>query len=301
MNLVLVKKNAIFAPFLLSKSIEKMTPSFPVAKKLVKLFAIILYFNILTVSAQNDSIFFLKNGVVTAKFDIQTEVDSILFHRPIFLECDYFVDTRDSTIYHKVTIGTQVWMSENLRYLPSVVGSDSMSECTNVYYENRPYYYVYGYEGTSVVEAKATANYNTYGVLYNWPAAMGGDSSSTANPSGVQGACPNGWHLPSYDEWTQLIEFCGGDTVAGGKLKEVGTTHWLSPNVGATDEFGFTGLPQGGFGGNFANMNYHTVFWSTTSNSIRGAKTSELGFGHQKVYRFNYVKNNGLSVRCIRN
>ncbi len=99
-------------------------------------------------------------------------------------------DSRDSQIYQYITIGAQVWMTENLAYLPSVFAPATGSNST-------AYYYVYGYNGTDVAAAKATSNYTTYGVLYNWPAAMNGSASSTSNPSGVQGICPSGWHLPS--------------------------------------------------------------------------------------------------------
>ena len=116
-----------------------------------------------------------------------------------------FTDARDGTHYDAVKIGNQVWMAENLKYLPSVVGPATGSETA-------AYYYVYDYDGTDVMAAKATANYTTYGVLYNWPAAMN--------------ACPTGWHLPSDAEWTELTDYLGGSGVAGGKLKEIGTTHW---------------------------------------------------------------------------
>jgi uncharacterized protein (TIGR02145 family) len=147
-------------------------------------------------------------------------------------------DARDGNAYKTVKIGNQIWLAENLKYLPSVVGPGTGSETT-------PYYYVYGYDGTNVTDAKATSNYTTYGVLYNWPAAMAGSASSNANPSGVQGVCPAGWHLPSDAEWTELTDYLGGKSVAGGKLKETGTTHWASPNTGATNETGFTALPGG--------------------------------------------------------
>jgi uncharacterized protein (TIGR02145 family) len=136
-------------------------------------------------------------------------------------------DARDNQTYRIVTIGSQTWMAENLKYLPSVVRPRTGSKTT-------PHYYVYGYDGTNVTDAKATANYNTYGVLYNWPAAMNGTASSTTNPSGVQGVCPDGWHLPSDAEWTELTDYLGGAIDAGGKLKETGTTHWNSPNTSAT-------------------------------------------------------------------
>src|SRR5574344_2484117 len=152
-------------------------------------------------------------------------------------------DARDNQTYRIVTIGSQTWMAENLKYLPSVVGPRTGSKTT-------PHYYVYGYNGTNVTDAKATANYNTYGVLYNWPAAMNGAASSTTNPSGVQGVCPDGWHLPSNAEWTELTDYLGGYSVAGGKLKatgtiEAGTGLWYDRNTGATNETGFTGLPGG--------------------------------------------------------
>ena len=173
-----------------------------------------------------------------------------------------FTDTRDGNVYKTVTIGSQVWMAENLKYLPSVVGSDVGSNTS-------PCYYVYGYNGTDVNEAKSTSNYNTYGVLYNWPASMGGSTSSTANPSGVQGVCPSGWHLPSDSEWKQLVDYLGGENVAGGKLKESGTEHWNNPNVGATNETGFSALPGGyrSIDGSFYRIEYYGFWWCTTDYS----------------------------------
>src|SRR4030042_875983 len=95
-----------------------------------------------------------------------------------------------------------------LAYLPAVSppASESMTD---------PYYYVYDYNGNSVTAAKATGNYMTYGVLYNWSAAMNGAASSIANPSGVQGVCPTGWHLPSDAEWTQLTDYLAANGHSG--------------------------------------------------------------------------------------
>ena len=95
-----------------------------------------------------------------------------------------FTDPRDGNVYDMVTIGTQTWMAENLAYLPSVSNSGSSTE---------PRYHVYGYEGTDVNAAKATANYSTYGVLYNF--------------AGAQAAVPAGWHLPSAAEWAALEDY----------------------------------------------------------------------------------------------
>jgi uncharacterized protein (TIGR02145 family) len=84
-----------------------------------------------------------------------------------------------------------------------------------------------------------------YGRLYTWAAVMNGEASSNSNPSGVQGACPSGWHIPSDAEWTELTDYLGGESVAGGKLKEIGLTHWNSPNTGATNEVNFNGVGAG--------------------------------------------------------
>ncbi len=136
-------------------------------------------------------------------------------------------------------------MKENMAYLPSVSPSSSGSNTT-------PYYYVHGYQGTSVPSAKATSSYQTYGVLYNWPAAAT--------------ACPSGWHLPTDNEWAVLTNYLGDESVAGGKMKETGTSHWNSPNEGATNSSGFTALPGGvrGTSGLFDWQGSFGYWWSSS-------------------------------------
>ena len=204
-------------------------------------------------------------------------------------------DSRDSQIYQYKTIGTQVWMTENLAYLPSVVGPGTGSNST-------AYYYVYGYDGSDVATAKATDNYSTYGVLYNWTAA--------------QSACPSGWHLPSDAEWKQLEKSLGmtdaqansinfrGTHNEGNKLKEAGTVHWNSPNTGATNETGFTALP----GGYRAESNIFSIlgetgnWWSSTFYNSDNAYYRSMSYVQSGVYRSDEGKNEyGLSVRCVRN
>jgi uncharacterized protein (TIGR02145 family) len=203
-------------------------------------------------------------------------------------------DSRDGNVYQTVTIGTQVWMAENLKYLPSVIGPATGSQTT-------PYYYVYGYYGTVVADAKATANYTTYGVLYNWPAAMNGAASSTANPSGVQGVCPTGWHLPSDAEWTQLNEYVGATGVGVGKLKETGTSHWISPNTAATNETGFTALPGGSrnFDGPFIEIGRVGFWWAANEISDVWAGRIYLAYDTGDIRRRNFEKEAGFSVRCL--
>ena len=206
-----------------------------------------------------------------------------------------FTDPRDNNHYNVVKIGNQIWMAENLKYLPSVVGPGTGSQTT-------PHYYVYGYNGTNVTDAKETANYNTYGVLYNWHAAMNGAASSTTNPSGVQGVCPDGWHLPSDAEWTELTDYLGGTSDAGGKLKETGTTHWSSPNTGATNETGFTALPGGNryYDGSFDGIGSNGYWWSATEGDAADAWYRFMIFINSNVYRDYYFKELGFSVRCVR-
>jgi len=206
-----------------------------------------------------------------------------------------FTDPRDNNHYNVVKIGNQIWMVENLKYLPSVVGPGTGSQTT-------PHYYVYGYNGTNVTDAKATANYNTYGVLYNWPAAMNGAASSTTNPSGVQGVCPTGWHVPSDAEWTELTDYLGGTSDAGGKLKETGTTHWNSPNTGATNETGFTALPGGyrSSSGTFSNIGNYGYWWSATEYSTDYAWYRFMYYDFSDVIRYSLSKELGFSVRCLR-
>jgi len=204
-----------------------------------------------------------------------------------------FTDSRDGKVYKTVTIGEQVWMAENLAYLPSVVGP-----ATESYTD--PYYYVYGYDGTSVATAKATTNYQTYGVLYNWPAALS--------------ACPPGWHLPSDAEWKQLEMYLGitsaqadatgwRGTAEGGKLKEEGTTHWDSPNTGATNSSGFTALPGGyrSYDGRFYSIGIYGYWWSSPEINTYDAWYRSLRYDTSDVYRsYGFNRGNGFSVRCLR-
>jgi uncharacterized protein (TIGR02145 family) len=176
------------------------------------------------------------------------------------LEPNTLKDARDGTIYKTVKIGEQVWMAENLKYLPSVNKTSNESETL-------PYYYVYGYNGTNVTEAKATDNFKTYGVLYNWHAALvGNPDGSATNPSGIRGICPKGWHLPSREEWQQLSNFLGGNEFADEKMQEAGSGHWADGyNTGANNESGFTALPGGWFdSGSFSGVTIRGLWWSTS-------------------------------------
>lgn len=184
--------------------------------------------------------------------------------------------------YQTITINGKEWMAENLAYLPAVYPSSDGS------YAVEPRYYIYDYQGTDVAAAKNNANYSTYGVLYNWPAAIA--------------ACPPGWHLPSDIEWTDLITVLGGESVAGGKLKESGYTHWSSPNNGATNEIGFAALPAGYRHGSgaFSLIGGYGFWWSSTEDYSCCAWTRTMGCNSSNVNRSSYNKEVGFSVRCVK-
>jgi len=212
-----------------------------------------------------------------------------------------FTDSRDGIVYKTVTIGEQVWMAENLAYLPSVVGPATGSDTD-------PYYYVYGFDGGTVAEAKATANYITYGVLYNWPAALT--------------ACPSGWHLPIGAEWTQLGEYLIANgynydgTTTGNKIaiSLASATGWYySTNTGAIgntntaydayrNKSGFTALP-GGFrtsNGIFTAIGFSGTWWGSAERGTDDAWGRALSYDIISIGMTYSNKGNGKSVRCLR-
>lgn len=259
--------------------------------------------NILTLSndATGSQIKNLANPTDSQDITTKAYIDAFLARIEALEESDQLnhglIDMRDNNYYNVVKIGLQTWMVENLRYLPSVVGPATDSYTI-------PYYYVYGYNGTNVTDAKATSNYNTYGVLYNWPAAMAGSPSSSANPSGVQGICPSGWHLPSNEEWIQLTNFLGGTNLAVNKLKESGQTHWINSNNG-TNETGFTAIPGGSryhFGGYFITIGNNGHWWSTNDQGYDQGYVGCMEISYNQGLQIHFSpKEHGFSVRCVKN
>ncbi len=185
-----------------------------------------------------------------------------------------FTDPRDGQTYKWVKIGNQVWMAENLNY------KTKNSWC-------------YDY---------ALANCGYYGRLYERVTIMSGAYSSDEVPSGVQGICPPGWHIPSITEWDILVHYLGGSDIAGGKMKENGTTHWNRPNTGAANKSGFTALPSGyrDYSGSFVNMGSYCTWWSATANGSTRAWHLSLDYDGGKVGRYYIDKEYGFSVRCVR-
>jgi uncharacterized protein (TIGR02145 family) len=201
--------------------------------------------------------------------------------------CQPLTDSRDGKTYGTVLIGDQCWMAQNLNIGVRIDASGDQA-------------------GNGIVEKYCYNNdpdaCNVYGGLYQWNEMMNYTSSSILNPSERKGICPNGWHLPSDGEWTQLTTFLGGESVAGGEMKETGTIHWDDQNTGATNSSGFTALP-GGYCDNygyFATPGYSARFWSTSEYSVTSASIRNLYSWNDYVGLSFWDKLYGFSVRCLK-
>jgi uncharacterized protein (TIGR02145 family) len=219
-----------------------------------------------------------------------------------------WIDTRDGHTYPTVPIGNQVWTAENMAYLPKVNkitdGSESQGK------EKDAFYYVYGYNNTDTSEAKATADYKHFGVLYNWTAA--------------QNACPDGWHLPTDTEWIDLELYLGMSSTEvikegnrgineGAKIKSTwgwDFITWTDKYGNGTNETGFTALP----GGNryqdisvspaeyiFNGTGYSSSWWTATESTASSAWYRFLINYSDVIYRYNDEKPEAMSVRCVKN
>jgi uncharacterized protein (TIGR02145 family) len=195
----------------------------------------------------------------------------------------------DGNTYKTVYIGTQQWMAENLKVskysdgttIPNITDNTQWSNLTTgawAYYENDP-----------------TKNAK-YGKLYNWYAV-----SPTTN--GNKNVCPTGWHVPTDAEWTVLTDYLGGVSVAGGKMKEVGTKNWQSPNKYASDSLLFSALPGGSrsyFYGGFYDIGYYGYWWSSSEYNKDDSWFLSVDTYYSNINRNSYNKVNGFSVRCLK-
>ena len=210
----------------------------------------------------------------------------------------------DNNTYNTVKIGNQCWMKENLRTTRYANGTSiALGSSTS----NTTAYRYYPDNNSS--------NVSTYGYLYNWKAVMGSSSSSPANPSGVQGICPNGWHVPSDAEWTQLTNYVSSQSQyqCNGSSEEIAKalasiTGWSSSSntcaVGndpsSNNATGFSALPAGYYNGDYGSFGNNGGFWSATENYDYYAYYRNLYYNHADVYRYGNHKYFGFSVRCLR-
>jgi len=193
----------------------------------------------------------------------------------------------DGNVYKTLTIGTQTWMAENLKVtkyrdgtpIPLIIDSAAWRELKSGAYCN--------YDND-------TAKADIYGRLYNFYAVV--------DPKNI---CPKGWHVPTDVEWQKLIDYLGGEKIAGGKLKEAGNSHW-SKNVGATNKSGFTALPGGCRDENIVGDNtfdwigLRGMFWSSTEWGNGASWFRDLQDINPHVNREHWGNQKGFSVRCVR-
>lgn len=232
--------------------------------------------------AQSDSLFIMKNGMIINEF-AQNRIDSILFDHPIIDPHGFFIDPRDSNIYSTIIIGNQVWMAENLKYLPQITS-------TTMANYSAPCYFVHNYYGGVLTVAKNSCNYRDYGVLYTYHSAIL--------------VCPPGWHLPNLQEYSVLFNFLGGDSIAGAKLRVTGFEYWNEPNFMATNEVGFNMVAGGLMNhqiGTFTQIGESAYFWTSTETSSTLAIALNIYRANARVINSSYLKRFGLSVRCIQN
>jgi uncharacterized protein (TIGR02145 family) len=201
-----------------------------------------------------------------------------------------FIDPRDKQVYQWVRIGDQVWMSENLAYLPSISLPGEISY--------GPHYYAYGFMGDQLIDAAVDVNYGTYGTLYSWEAA--------------KTACPKGWRLPTDDDW-KILEMHLGMTAqdadkdytwrqSGSVGKDIKAAKGWETNGNGTDSTGFAALP-GGYrndAGVFEYLGSYAFFWSASEGGALGAWSRALINSNSGVFRCSDNRRYGFSVRCIR-
>lgn len=190
----------------------------------------------------------------------------------------------DGNTYKTVKIGTQIWMAENLKtttfndgtIIRQITGNsvwDTLSTPGYCWYKN-----------------DEAAYKDPYGALYNGYAITDGR------------ICPTGWHVPAMEDWQLLVVFLGDSIKAGGKLKEAGTDHWLSPNKGADNISGFRAVPAGirYFEGSFSSISYFTSFWSSAQVGLNDKWYMSLYYGDTKAGMGHKSNSFGFSVRCIK-
>jgi uncharacterized protein (TIGR02145 family) len=187
-------------------------------------------------------------------------------------------------VYLTKKIGTQTWMTDNLRARVFADGS-------TIPFIRQPSWYSLTTPAVCWVQDDDSRTM-VYGLLYNFYAVT--------DPRNV---CPNGWHVPSLDEWETMISLLGGSEVAGGLLKEKGTAHWAEPNEGASDGSGFDGFPAGiRDQSKYIDFTISGYYWTSTSKKDDGfGQIEALRYSTDNVFSAEYPKTAGASVRCVQN
>ena len=234
------------------------------------------------------------NGVFDKISDIPKENKTIQFY--FVSSCPVTVTDYDGNSYNVVKIGNQCWMGKSLETthyadgtaIPQVTGTTGWSNLEKTdkawcYYDN------------------SASMGDTYGVLYTWAAAINGTNGSYSIPSGIQGVCPDGWHLPSTDEWLELDDFVSLDGHDGFEATALmATSGWFDEP--GTDNYNFSGLPGGyrSFDGTFHYEEFYGYWWSASGKDWTSLGTSfGLQYNYTDVFISSEVKQKGFSVRCV--
>ncbi|MDA3890605.1 MAG: FISUMP domain-containing protein [Salinivirgaceae bacterium] len=212
-------------------------------------------------------------------------IKDIIYDEMLNAGMNGIVKDTDGNTYKTIKTGAQVWMAENLKTTHYANG-DAILDGTGVgdiSGETEPEYW-FAYDDD-------LNNIATYGRLYTWHTVT--DSRNV---------CPDDWHIPTDAEWTTLIDYLGGISVAGGKLKETGITHWTTPNTDATNETGFTALPGGGrnYLGSYHNIWDLGQWWSATEDDAANAWYRPMIYQNGRVGRYSLFKEFGFAVRCVK-
>ena len=227
-----------------------------------------------------------KDGIVIHKQPVNpSDVDSLTFHNsiPIDTTTNNVITDADGNVYTSVTIGTQEWMTENLRTskysdgtsIPNITDNTAWSNLSTAawsYYNN------------------SGSNDATYGKLYNWYAV---------NTSKL---CPTGWHVPTDAEWTVLTDYLTADGHSGSEGSALKSTSGWNSGGNGTDDYGFLGLPGGyrSLNGSFLNIGNNGHWWSSSQFNTSDAWSRNLLNYYDSVNSYNYYKDYGFSVRCLR-
>jgi uncharacterized protein (TIGR02145 family) len=204
-------------------------------------------------------------------------------------EFDLFVDPRDGNEYKTIKIGNQTWFAENLRFAGDIRHVTSVGEWETLFRDN---YASYSHPAWAYYDFNSSYD-KVHGKLYNWFAVHTGK------------LCPNGWHIPSDEDWKTLSNFLGGNEVAGGKMKSF--TDWSFPNFGATNESGFSALASGilEYLSSSTTMGKYAFFWSSTEDSSDWRKWVSWSYfltsTDGRLYRASNGRTGAFSCRCLKN
>jgi len=241
----------------------------------------------------------ITNELFNLRYELERVIDSLRYEleslRIRDLSTQGFINTLDNQIplvdidgntYKKIIIGSQIWMKENLRVSRYRNGDQIPIITDNINWSSSTLGARCWYNNDSI------SNEIPYGNLYNWYAVEDN-----------RGLCPIGWHIPTDQEFTILKDYLGGiSNVEGGKLKATDTFYWNSPNIGATNEIGFTAYPSGyrNQPGYFYEIGRATIFWASSMINNTFAGRVLYSYSNSMLRHFTTNKEFGASVRCLR-